>query len=144
MRNDGDVVMPYANIHGSSSTSHDDHAAPRPKANYEYPSSTNRLEDSYNPPSRYPPSPPPSGAPHDHGYLSTKQLIPTDSSFYSSESETASAPHTANPSTTSLLSAQDLASRREADSGIRLAGGPVRESWFVNGGTLPPAYGEFR
>jgi len=32
---------------------------------------------------------------------------------------------------------------READAGVRLAGGPVRDSWFVGGGTLPPAYGEF-
>ena len=47
-----------------------------------------------------------------------------------------------NESTASLI--HQGCNRREADGGVRLAGGPMRrDTWLDGGGTLPPAYGEF-
>lgn len=62
-------------------------------------------------------------------------------SIRTTESEASEMPPSIpSASTTSLI---PNSQRREADAGVRLAGGP-RESWFVGtGGTLPPAYGDF-
>lgn len=38
----------------------------------------------------------------------------------------------------------DLRSRREADAGVRLAGGPNENVWVDDNETLPPAYGDIR
>ncbi|TCD62711.1 hypothetical protein EIP91_006536 [Steccherinum ochraceum] len=65
--------------------------------------------------------------------------VATTPSIRSAASEEAATP--TNESTTSLIHQQGP-SRREADGGIRLAGGP-RQSWNIGGGTLPPAYGDF-
>ncbi|KAK7689409.1 hypothetical protein QCA50_007201 [Cerrena zonata] len=131
-RDDGDVVMSFSDVR-SPPRDHSDgvDSLPRSKSDHEYPSSTNRSdESSFTPIPTHPVS-------HDRLYSNS-----SDPSIYSAEAETSTI--FKNASTVSLLGIRHPTARREADGGVHLAGGPVRESWFVNGGTLPPAYGEFR